>query len=495
MNIKFNLSIPLLLSLTLVACGSSDKKKSEPVKEPEPVVAEITGIWNAAAYGWVINIQEDSYDFYETTRNYCQKFANDDEGLTFDALINSIDVNEDKLSLTTTLAGWKVPSVKMIKQQNLPEHCINDLVLQAGDENYDFDPQQDFEIFWQTFKEHYAFFDIENVDWDEVYQLANSEIHATTSESELFGILSTMISPLKDFHVVLKNEALDLNFGISRKKELSDIALADFITINNIKIPLSEEIREQFSDYYEQEIDNALNIIANDLFDDFDIRSNDTETFMWGKTEENFGYLYIASMDLYKITGDESSLENAKGKLTQTLDNIMHDFKDVDGVILDLRFNEGGNDFVSTMIFSRFINKDFHAYSKQARLVNDRTPLQKVVVSPDGENQFIGPVAVLTSPTTSSSAEVFAISMRERDNTILIGEATGGGLSDSLPKTLPHGLEFSLSNEFYMTPKGELFEGVGVPVGIEQKFFTLEQREAEEDYGLDKAILWLLEKN
>jgi C-terminal processing protease CtpA/Prc len=87
------------------------------------------------------------------------------------------------------------------------------------------------------------------------------------------------------------------------------------------------------------------------------------------------------------------------------------------------------------------------------------------------------------------------MAMRERDNTILVGEATSGGFSDMLEKSLPHGLKFSLSNEFYLTPSGEEFEGSGVPPDIEQAFFTREQRENEQDLGFDKAIEWLLQQN
>jgi C-terminal processing protease CtpA/Prc len=103
-------------------------------------------------------------------------------------------------------------------------------------------------------------------------------------------------------------------------------------------------------------------------------------------------------------------------------------------------------------------------------------------------------VAVMTSASTYSAAETFAMSMRQRANTVLIGEATAGGFSDGLNKSLPHGTIFSLSNEFYLTPDNEEFEGVGVPVDIEQAFFTLEQREQGIDLGLEKAEAWIIQQ-
>ncbi|WP_042146221.1 MULTISPECIES: S41 family peptidase [unclassified Pseudoalteromonas] len=67
-------------------------------------------------------------------------------------------------------------------------------------------------------------------------------------------------------------------------------------------------------------------------------------------------------------------------------------------------------------------------------------------------------------------AEIFSIAMRARDNSALIGQSTGGGLSDILPKSLPHGLQYSISNEFYISHDGLEFEGTGVPVSIEKAF-------------------------
>jgi C-terminal processing protease CtpA/Prc len=100
----------------------------------------------------------------------------------------------------------------------------------------------------------------------------------------------------------------------------------------------------------------------------------------------------------------------------------------------------------------------------------------------------------MTSATTSGAGEIFAMSMRQRPNTTLIGEATAGGLSDRLVKTLPHGTEYSLSNEFYLTADNEEYEGIGVPVDIEQIFFTIEQREQGVDLGLEKAQEWLMQQ-
>lgn len=89
----------------------------------------------------------------------------------------------------------------------------------------------------------------------------------------------------------------------------------------------------------------------------------------------------------------------------------------------------------------------------------------------------------ISSATTVSAAEIFTLMMRERPNTVLIGERSAGGFSDQLIKTLPHGLLYTISNEYYVSSLGEEFEGVGVPVNIEQVLFTLEKQKQASTWG------------
>lgn len=218
--------------------------------------------------------------------------------------------------------------------------------------------------------------------------------------------------------------------------------------------------------------------------------SNDSETINWGMLQDDLGYILIDTMTA-EVIGESDSYEQNLQILSNTLDEIFEYFQLVDGLVIDIRNNGGGNDSVSQAIVSRMIEQALPIYSKQARLAAGRTPLQHVIVQPQGSVRFTGPVALLISETTSSAAEIFALAMRERENTILIGEASGGGFSDILPKSLPHELNYTLSNEYYVSVDGEEFEGLGVPVDIEQPFFTLQQREEGVDPGLDSAIVWL----
>ena len=65
------------------------------------------------------------------------------------------------------------------------------------------DPEFNFEVFWRTFKENYAYFELYDVDWDTQYQLYRPQVTSNTTQGELFDVMSTMLRPIEDFHLHL----------------------------------------------------------------------------------------------------------------------------------------------------------------------------------------------------------------------------------------------------------------------------------------------------
>lgn len=478
-----------LVLLSFSGCHS-DNDDAEPEVEVEAKAT--TGIWSAPAYGYVADITDTDFSFYQFTSEYCQKWPIGQLiDIDFDSFVESIEVSEDGLSMETSVAGRKTPGMVMTKQDSLPQQCVDNLVAAAGEVDYQFDPERDFEIFWQTYKEHYAFFELEGVDWDETYQLARGAVSSATTEEELFEIFASMVAPLKDFHVDLFNLNLEADFSLSRKPDTQTIAFYDFITINQIEMPLTEQQWMQFEQYYELQRNLTFAAILGEVAEGEEVHFNDSETIIWGRLDNNLGYVMINTMDGDAISGADS-VEGKILDLSFTLDAVLSDLAGMDGLVIDVRLNEGGDEFVSQYILSRLTSQTFHAFSKQAKLGFDRTVKQDIFIEPQGSTQYLGPVTVLTSMSSESAAETFSLAMRERPLTALIGEATAGGFSDQLIKTLPHGLIYTLSNEYFSSVDGEEFEGLGVPVDIEQAFFTLEQRENGVDFGLQAAIDWLL---
>ncbi|MFT4924092.1 MAG: carboxyl-terminal processing protease [Phenylobacterium sp.] len=498
----------VVLCMVLTGCGSDRKSTTPapvtaqvpvtpdtPATTTDPITSALptTGIWSAPAYGYVLVIEDQQHGLYQHTSEYCQRLGLDEvdqEG--HQALVDSIVLSDDQDSMVTTIAGQKVPGMAMTRLAALPDSCADSLLPQAGEEGYVFNPQQDFEIFWQTFNEQYAFFGLEGVNWDEVYQLANSQINESTSREALFEILKQMIAPLKDFHVSLTDPVLEQAISFSRKQDFIDILMSEYLSINHIEPPFTQAMFADFIPYLIKQRQNSLMNTFAHMADIEQVNGNDNDSLLWGITADNLGYLYIETMDLEEIGDEDATRDENMYQLRVTMDEVLSDLEDIDGLIIDVRYNGGGNDYVSQYIASRLIKQDLYAYAKQVRLGDGRTPMQPMVIKPLGIRPFTGPVALLTSTETGSAAEVFTMTLRERPDTMLIGEATAGGLSDTLDKSLPGGFVYTLSNEIYLTPAGEAFEGVGVPVDFEVPFFTLEQREKGVDWGMEKAITELM---
>lgn len=49
-------------------------------------------------------------------------------------------------------------------------------------------PEKDFETFWTTFKDNYAFFKLKGVDWDSTYIKFRPLVTKKTKEKELIAI-------------------------------------------------------------------------------------------------------------------------------------------------------------------------------------------------------------------------------------------------------------------------------------------------------------------
>lgn len=500
-------SLCLLAALALTGCNSKNKSPTvvePPVVQP-PVVAEPPnpklGIWSSPAYGRIYEISETDNGFqaalYRITQSYCVPAT------------TTVYNSAEELDYVTTLIddglafrepGQEImPGVMYQSMDELPENCANELVTVKGQEGYEFDARRDFEIFWETFNEIYLDFDLVGVDWQEMYVQAEQFVPSITSETELFILFSQMIAPLQDGHnsIImgdLRNGVFDLveredaeaSFSASFKTEFSDLTEAEFLAMHEID-ELTEELFEEYLTYQITENEKVLGAIVSHA--NSEINSAADESFFWFTTAENYGYLHIGAMSSYGVSQFDIAFDRdfAEG----VIDQVIEDFAGVKGLIIDVRLNDGGHDDVSMAIASRFLTQATHVLSKQARFGDTRTELVDISLSPAGETQFLGPVALLTGPETVSAAETFTIAMRNLPNVTIIGEATGGILSDILEARVASDIAFGFSNEYYLSPQGEWFERTGVPVDIDAPFATKEQRDHGFDLGFELALDWL----
>ena len=197
----------------------------------------------------------------------------------------------------------------------------------------------------------------------------------------------------------------------------------------------------------------------------------DGEPFMWGRVDGDIGYVLITGMGIDER--EELSLEEMVSEFHGRMDEILGSFEGVRAIVLDLSLNGGGTDGVSHALASHFTDKRRLAYTKGPSALPEIR--HEVYIEPWTGEQFLGPVYVVSSDITASAAEIFQLCCRVLPNVQLVGTTGSKIFSDVIPKPLPNGWWLSVSAETYLTPEGECYEGLGVPVDIPLPIFEGEE--------------------
>lgn len=458
----------------------------------QPSAAIYQGTWQADAYGRAYNVSWNgsAYDIatYLLTQQYCL-ISEQQVDITAEELAAVADIADDGSYLEIRTSEL-IPGPIFAQQTAIPSVCQAALPATYGSDGYQFNPEADFNFFWHYFNEYYFDFELSGTQWGMLYEQFYPLAIAAENEAELFAIFAEMIEPLQDSHVYVSlnpnGEGVDsaeVMHDVSAKPTLTDKLAEEFLEKEALALPLSAQQEEALEQYKEQRIDGMFATLL--LPADSDTIESALDNFFWYITEDNIGYLLITSMAEFSEEGLDEQVDFEL--VTQLMEIIMADLIQVDGLIIDVRLNNGGFDLVSHAIAKHFFTDETLVYRKQARLHDTRTALRDVTIKPADTLNFTGPIALLTSHNTGSAAEIFTLIMRERANTLFIGEPTAGALSDVLEGRVASPIHFGLSNEWYLTPDGTWFERQGIPVDIDVPFPSKEGH----DDALTKALEYL----
>lgn len=148
-----------------------------------------------------------------------------------------------------------------------------------------------------------------------------------------------------------------------------------------------------------------------------------------------------------------------------------------EGVILDLRFNNGG--YVMPLL-NALLPGNTPVF--EARIAKG----QQTVRTAFRTHPYSGPLAVLIGPASASAAELTAWVLKSRHRAILVGRATNGSVLGGKFFPLPDGGRVQVAVEDIETLDGKRLEGVGVTPDIEI-YPTLDEIRAGRDMALEAA--------
>jgi C-terminal processing protease CtpA/Prc len=322
------------------------------------------------------------------------------------------------------------------------------------------DPEKNFEELWKTFNDRYPFFEERNVDWKRQYETYRAKVTSKTGDDELFVIFCEMLEPLNDGHV-----SLIAPTSGDRKRRFTPEKKPRFWR----EFTTEQQIKQLF-----QTTEKTL--VANGFSQP---KQTEAWTLYYGRSQA-FGYLRILELEGVN-----------RRTLTDALDKVGRDFKDLDGMIIDIRDCPGGDDDSAITIINRFCDRRrvaFHRKTKFGPGEDDLTRLKTWHIKPEGDAQFTGPIVLLTCDSVFSGGEAFALAIKQLPHVTIVGDHTNGIFSYELERRLPNGWRYSLSYQKYFSADMICYEGQGVPADIE-----LFNSKSDIEVGVDPLITSALE--
>ncbi|MEL6559627.1 MAG: S41 family peptidase [Bacteroidota bacterium] len=298
-------------------------------------------------------------------------------------------------------------------------------------------PVENFEKLWQKFNLRYANFNLKKVDWDEIYKKYRPLVDDETVNEELFNICCLMLQELNDGHVTITpnftEEAIECGppyeFNLTKEFETAD----EF---------------EQFESILRQEL------VQNGFSKPIACKVTEETNFQYS-ISDSFGYLRL----------DEMTEENTFGRFNRALNEALSAFQNKQGIIIDLRFNGGGWDYIAYKLAGRLISGDQevgHYERTRIKGTDQYTDKKYRKIKPKGKFQFAQSIVVLTSDYTASASEVFLLLMKDLPYVTIVGDHSEGIFSDVYEFKLPNKWEIGLSHQQFFSMDSTNYEGEGI---------------------------------
>ncbi len=256
-------------------------------------------------------------------------------------------------------------------------------------------PTGNFEALWHIIDEHYCFFDYKQheygLDWNEVYSKYKKRISDQMNETQLFEVLTDMLSQLRDGHV---NLTMSMDYG-------------RYWTWH-------EAYPKNFSDTLERHY----------LGTDYKIASG----LNYRVLDDNIGYIRY------------NSFNNPIGE--GNLDDVLTYLALCRGLIIDIRNNGGGDLTTAERLAGRFVSERTLVGYMQHKTGTGHSAfsaLEEQYLEPSSKIRWHKPVCVLTNRSVYSAANSFAVWMHALPNVKIVGDHTGGGSGLPMSSSLPNG--------------------------------------------------------
>ncbi len=183
---------------------------------------------------------------------------------------------------------------------------------------------------------------------------------------------------------------------------------------------------------------------------------------------KKIGYMQISSFDLA-----------TEGQFNDAMDEL--EDEGIEGLIIDLRDNPGGDVDVATSMVSRLLPKGLIMYTEDKNGKRDE-------YKGDGKKEFRKPLVLITNGNSASAAEIFAGAVKDYKKGTIVGETTYGKGVVQVVVPMTDGSAVKLTMAKYYLPNGECIHGEGIDPDVEVELDIDAYREDGKDNQKDKAL-------
>ncbi len=377
-----------------------------------------------------------------------------------------------------------------------------------------------FEQAWQIVKENYVRDNYNGVDWDAVYEEYLPRAEAVQSAEELDDLLADLIRELKDDHSrYVPKDRFGNEFGVGESSGGSPSTGIDFHYW-----PAREDEYLyvwyvcEYSPAAQAGIERGDVILAINGQDVVRVAPGEFEPAYWRATfgygeptvrltiqsgpdeaprEVEVGLSGVAGCDDWRhFLVSESPrigyirVPNFDGNAASLIMDALRDLEadaPLDGLIVDVRHNPGGNADDAMSIFAE------GTIGTMGPLREDATRTIYRIRGPVEWNDTT-PMAVLTDGSSHSAAEYFAIGLQVLGRAAIVGENTAGNTEGINSFNLANGTVIRLAITTILLPDGSSIEKVGVTPDIRVPLGMWGLRQRPYDVQLQAAIDYLLQQ-
>lgn len=376
---------------------------------------------------------------------------------------------------------------------------------------------------WSEAKYAFPFFNqIPDIDWDSKVQEYVSKVLTATDIDAYYNLLMEFSAFLNDGHTAvnppwgpfkpgydyppLEVEVVENKFLITRVGKTNEMKMQNVFPGLEILEVNSQDIQKYFEDNVlrynrrgTKQADEAINLWyllqgkenskvkvkvqeLNGVIRKIELTRNSKlsdgnkfycKMFNWYMVDPVLESKILPNGNLYvKISNFENeNLVPQFKKLIQDIDESV-----INGMIIDLRHNPGGESSIAESIISILIDKPIpsstwyipHYVAANRAWGKDQvwTEFHNTILPEDGK-KYLGPLVILTGGGTYSSAEDFIIPLHFSKRVILVGEKTAGSSGNPLRVQLPGGGNFRVVTVKMTYPDGKEYIGVGINPDVE----------------------------